>query len=311
MMLNANQAATVARFTIPAPVPDEYEAAYLPTEDPNTYTSTPLANAGWYEEGQHGGALTALITGHIERMPTLTAMEIARITVEIFRVVPLVPLTIDTEIVREGKRIQKIRAKVTDPSGALLSTASVQRLRVADRPLPPEAATPDLSLPSPEDCPRLDLSKWGHGDGDKIMFHRGAIEIREIYGGFFDTGPGAIWMRLAKPIVAGSPATPAQRAVVVADFCNGVSRSLGDDWVFMNSDLTVHISRYPEGEWVALDAESNYSGRGRGVAAGSLWDEKAWVGRSAQTLYLDRRTGDSHIDDTRPNSGNRATSPGR
>ena len=55
----------------------------------------------------------------------------------------------------------------------------------------------------------------------------------------------------------------------------------------MNSDLTVHISRYPQGEWVALDAESHYSELGRGVAAGSLWDEKAWLGRSAQTLFLD------------------------
>jgi hypothetical protein len=56
----------------------------------------------------------------------------------------------------------------------------------------------------------------------------------------------------------------------------------------MNSDITAHISRYPTSEWIALDAESHYSGLGRGVADGSLWDEYAWVGRSAQTLFLDR-----------------------
>jgi hypothetical protein len=264
------------------------EGVYLPTDDPDTYVSTEWANAGWYTEGQHGGALAALITGHVERVPTLAPMEISRVTVEIFRVVPLVPLTITTHVVREGKRIQKIRADVTDPSGTLLSMASVQRLRVAELPLPGEARAPDRPFSPSGDYLSMDPTNWGHGDSDKIMFHRGAIEAREIRGGFNQAGPGAIWIRLVMPIVAGRPNTAAQRAVAPADFCNGVSRSLGDDWVFMNSDLTVHVSRYPKGEWVALDAESHYAENGRGVASGSLWDDAGWIGRSAQTLFLDK-----------------------
>lgn len=263
-----------------------YGGVYLPTSDPNTYESTPLANAGWYEEGQHGGALSALIVGHVDRLPTLAPMQIARVTVEIFRVVPLVPLTIEAEVVREGKRIQKIRAEVLDPEGTLLSMASVQRLRVADLPLPADAETPGLALLGPDESGEAG-SYWGVGEAGKTMFHRSAIEVREIHGGFYDPGPGAVWIRPSVPIIAGEPISPAQRAVIVADFCNGVSRSLGDDWVFMNSDLTVHIGRYPTGDWIALDAESHYSELGRGVATGSLWDEKAWVGRSAQTLFLD------------------------
>lgn len=266
---------------------DEHSGVYLPTDDPDTYESTPLANAGWYQEGQHGGALSALITGHVDKIPTIAPMEIARITVEIFRVVPLVPLTIATEIVREGKRIQKIRAEVTDPAGTLLSMASVQRLRTADHPLPDLAETPGLVLTPPEESHIPDASTWGVGDTGKVMFHRNAIEIREIEGGFFDKGPGSVWIKPTVPIVAGQPISPPQRAVLAGDFCNGVSRILDFDWVFMNSDLTVHIGRYPAGEWIALDAESHYSDLGRGVAAGSLWDEAAWVGRSAQTLFLD------------------------
>ena len=266
---------------------EEYEGVYLPTDDPNTYESTPVANAGWYQEGQHGGALAALITGHVERLPTLAPMEIARVTVEIFRVVPLVPLTIRTEIVREGKRIQKIRADVTDPSGTLVSMASVQRLRTADLPLPSQAETEALTLATPEECPIFEMKDWGPGESGKVMFHRDAVEVREIYGGFGEVGPGAVWIRLSLPVIAGRENTPAQRAVAAGDFGNGVSRSLGDDWVFMNSDLTAHIGRYPTGEWVALEAKSHYSGLGRGVAAGSLWDEEAWVGRSTQTLFLD------------------------
>lgn len=286
-MLNDEHPPPYPLYTISLLMDEHTRGVYLPLDEPNTYESTELANAGWYEEGQHGGALAALITGHVEKIPTLTTMEIARITVEIFRVVPLVPLTIDARVVREGKRIQKIRAEITDPEGTLLSMASIQRLRTAERPLPEEARTPDLTLPSPEQSHTPDRDTWGVGESKKTMFHRNAIDIREIHGGFEVPGPGAVWIRPTVPIIAGEPISPAQRAVVVADFCNGVSRSLSGGWVFMNSDLTVHIGRYPVGEWVALDAESHYSDLGRGVAAGSLWDQQAWVGRSAQTLFLD------------------------
>jgi acyl-CoA thioesterase len=54
--------------------------------------------------------------------------------------------------------------------------------------------------------------------------------------------------------------------------------------------LTVHISRYPEGEWIALSAVSTYGHEGRGLATGTLWDTSGWLGRSTQSLYLDRLT---------------------
>lgn len=266
-----------------------YDGVYLPTTKENTFESTPLANAGWYEEGQHGGALAALVVGRVESIPTLAPMQVARVTVEIFRVTPLVPLTVRPTVVREGKRIQTVKVDISDPNGTLLSLGIVQRLRTAHRELPHQAGTESTELPAPGDSQGTDPRTWGIGNTDKTMFHRDAIEIREIHGGFGSIGPGAIWVRPIIPIIAGRENTPAQRAVIAGDFCNGVSRRLSlDKWVFMNSDLTVHIGRYPAGEWVGLDARSSYSNDGRGVAWGSLWDTEQWVGRSAQTLYLDR-----------------------
>lgn len=266
----------------------DYGGVYLPTGKPDTFESTPLANAGWYEEGQHGGALAALMVSRVEAVPTLVPMEVARATIEIFRVVPLVPLTVRTSVIREGKRLQTVRVEATGPDGTILSMGLVQRLRTADRPLPDHAATETTDLPGPEEARGTRSGEWGIGEPGKVMFHRDAIEIREIHGGFSSIGPGAVWVRPVCDIVAGEEVTPAQRAAIAADFCNGVSRRLDlEDWVFMNSDLTIHIGRYPTGEWVALDAISHYSGRGRGVASGLLWDTGQWVGRSAQTLFLD------------------------
>jgi hypothetical protein len=268
----------------------DHPGVYLPGAAPNSYRSTPLANAGWYDEGQHGGAIAALVVGHVETtVPTLTGMEIDRVTIEIFRVIPLVDLRIDTEVTREGKRIQSVEARVYGPDETLLSVATIQRLRVSDVPVPDDARPPALELPGPDDVGGSVGDAWGVGERGKAMFHRNAMEVREIFGGFGEKGPGAVWMRLKVPIVAGREISAVQRAVATADFCNGVSRALDyRDWVFMNPDLTVHIARYPRGEWVALSAESGYGDLGRGVATGTLWDIDGWLGRSTQSLYLDR-----------------------
>lgn len=266
---------------------DHADGVYLPTSDPNTYQSTALANAGWYEEGQHGGALAALVVGHAEQIPTLTPMEVSRVTLELFRVVPLVPLTLDASVVREGKKIQMVEIEVRDHDGKVLAMAMVQRLRTSDRP-PPEQEQAKLRLVEPETTATAPIEHWGHGEAGKVMFHRNAIEARQIYGGFAEMGPGAIWIRLTKPIIAGSEITPAQRAVAVADFSNGVARELDNTWIFMNPDLTVHLGRYPVGEWTALEAISHYGALGRGVATGTIWDEQGWIGRSTQSLFLDR-----------------------
>lgn len=268
----------------------EPAGVYLPGARPNIYKSTPLANAGWYDEGQHGGAFAALIVGHVERsVPTLSEMQVNRLTVEIFRVIPLVDLRIETEVIREGKKIQSIEARVYDPANVLISVATVQRLRVADLAIPTDALPPELVLGLPDEIDRGVGDAWGVGESDKTMFHRSAMEVREIFGGFEEKGPGAVWMRLVVPMVAGQETTPLQRVVATADFCNGVSRALDyNEWVFMNPDLTVHVTRYPRSEWIALSAESGYGDLGRGIATGTLWDETGWLGRSTQSLYLDR-----------------------
>ena len=115
-------------------------APYLPTADPQVVESTPLSQSGWYEDGQHGGLVAGLMARAVDAVPTLTPMEIARLTVDIFRVVPTVPLRVTTSILREGKRIQLVRAYLRS-GDTELAQATAMRLRIADRP-PPRAAMP-------------------------------------------------------------------------------------------------------------------------------------------------------------------------
>ncbi len=264
---------------------------YLPTNDPDTYESTHLANAGWYDEGQHGGALAALIGGHVESVPSLAPMQMTRFTMELFRVVPLIPLRIESTVVREGKRIQVIQVRVFG-NGEEMTRAYVQRLRLEDVGLPQGVGEEASNLAAPGVLPAVDPDAWAHGPQGKVMAHRNAIEVREIEGGFQVPGPGSIWVRVTTPVIAGKENTPLQRLLFTADFCNGVARLTTEpNWVFMNPDLTVNINRLPTGEWVALKAVSYYSTDGRGIATGTLWDMKSFLGQSTQTLFLDRAEG--------------------
>ena len=265
-------------------------APYLPTADPQVVESTPLSQSGWYEDGQHGGLIAGLLARSVQKVPTLAPMEVARLTVDIFRVVPTVPLRITTSLLREGKRIQLVRAHMR-AGDTEVAQATAMRLRVASRP-PPPAARPDQSLllTPVAQAQAVDMERVGVGVRGRPFFHRHGVEMRQAEGRFDRPGPGAVWIRMLTPLVAGEELTPLLRAVISADHGNGVSSVLPTSWVFMNADLNIHLLRMPVGEWVGLRSLSWFADLGRGVAHSQLFDAQGGIGRSVQTLFADHRT---------------------
>jgi hypothetical protein len=111
------------------------------------------------------------------------------------------------------------------------------------------------------------------------------MEYRFTSGAFMEAGPATVWMRMDVPLLLGEEPTPLQRVLAAADSGNGVSASL--DWkrfLFINVDLTVHLHRMPEGEWVCLDAVTLPEPNGVGMADTRLLDERGPIGRATQTL---------------------------
>ncbi len=267
-------------------------ACYLPTgergpHDGEVFESTRLSAAEWYPDGQHGGVVAALLCRAVEASPSLTEMEVARVTCELFRIVPVARLEIVTELVREGKRIQTTEVRLFD--GSLeVARALVQRLRVTELDFPPSTSA-FLTQPSDpgsvEEVPFTSLMPFSE-DGP-ITFGRNAVRIRQVEGTFAEPGPATVWLAFDAELVAGEPMSPTQRAVIASDFSNGLSR-LAQAWevVFMNSDLSVHLARPPSGAWIALDGESIWNPDGRGVATSHLFDAQGPIGRATQTLFL-------------------------
>lgn len=57
---------------------------------------------------------------------------------------------------------------------------------------------------------------------------------------------------------------------------------------FINPDLTIYLHRHPVGEWIALASETLPDPQGVGVAESRLYDERGPIGRSVQSLLIER-----------------------
>jgi hypothetical protein len=124
----------------------------------------------------------------------------------------------------------------------------------------------------------------------ELAFHSDGVEHRFVAGSFERPGPATDWIRLRVPVVAGEDILPVSRVAAAADFGNGVSWVLPREagYVFINPDLTVYLHRRPAGEWICLEAVTYAQPDGVGMAESRLWDERGPIGRSIQSLLLDR-----------------------
>jgi hypothetical protein len=246
--------------------------------------STPSAAGPWNPQHQHGAAPTALICWVVERIPTLVPMHVARITVDLLRPVPVAPLEVKSEVLREGRKIQLCQIQLF-ADGTEVTRATVLRIRSTPLSLPDTVKDEPVMYPSPEESRAPKESSSGSN-----AFVTG-LQMRIAKGGFRRPGPAAIWFRAERPIISGAPITPLMRAAITSDFCNGTSAMLDfNDWTFINGDLNINLARMPVGEWILLDAESYVGPTGVGIAFARLGDVQGYFGRAVQSLVIEPRT---------------------
>ena len=162
--------------------------------------------------------------------------------------------------------------------------AAAWRLRSRPVELDP-APAPEPPVHGPEDGHVRDFFPTGVETG----YHT-AMEWRFVSGAFLELGPAVVWGRMLHPLVEGEEPTALQRVLIVADSGNGVSATLDyGRYIFINTDLSVHLHRMPEGEWVCLDALTRPEATGAGMSDTLLLDPNGPIGRSVQTLLVRER----------------------
>src|SRR5690349_7431585 len=77
-----------------------------------TAETSAFAGGPWNPKLQHGAAPSSLICWAVEQLPSPVPMRVARLTVDLMRPVPVAPNTIETEVLREGRKIQLIAVRL-------------------------------------------------------------------------------------------------------------------------------------------------------------------------------------------------------
>jgi hypothetical protein len=242
--------------------------------DPLPSTASP-----WGPETQHGGPPAALLAWAAEGVADGV---VGRFTMELLGPVPVAPLSVTAEIERKGRTVQLVAAELYDEQAA----RPVARARAWFFPRTTSAG-PATPTPAPDTTPAEGRhhplpAGWSGGYLD-------AVEWRWIRGAVDEPGPGLVWMR-PPDLFPDRPASPVQRLLACADSASGASAVLDPRaWAFLNTELTVHVLREPEGEWLLLDAATLLGGGSVGLATSAIHDARGLVARSGQALLVSRR----------------------
>jgi hypothetical protein len=250
--------------------------------DGDRLVATVWTRGPWSPAHQHGGPPAALCARALERLLPADAM-LARLTFDFIRPVPIAPLTAVAEVVRAGAKVQRLRAVVRDETGAELLHATAVAIRTAPV-LPASRVEPGEAPPPPEAGTPFTFPFFR----DPTGYHQ-AVEGR-IVRGSWGAGRMTAWLRSRVPLVAGETPSPLQRLLIVADSASGIAVVLDQarhSWV--NADLTVHLHRAPESDWLCLDAITTAEAHGVGLTRAHLRDTHGPIGVSLQSLVIDAR----------------------
>ncbi len=269
------------------------ESFYQP--DGGRYVATELTRGPWEPGSQHAGPPAALLAREVELLPADGPRRVGRITFEILKPVPIARLRASARIVRPGRSVELAEATLSSDEGEVM-VARAWRIRTDEVDLPAGLGSEELAGGSGSVLARRHVAGPQEGrdtgffaTGQDVGYHT-AMEYRFVTGEFTRPGPAIAWMRMRHPLVAGEEPTPLQRVAIAADSGNGISGPLDyRRFIFINVDLTIHLVRPPEGEWVGLESVTIPERDGLGLTDTALHDERGPIGRAAQTLLIAER----------------------
>ncbi len=250
------------------------------------FVPTSFATSPWAPDGLHGGPPAGLLARAIEQSALAEDLVVARVTVDLFRQVPNGPLEVTRRIVREGRRIQATDASIWH-DGVEVARASGVLLQRTEVVLPDDALPQDEVPPFPEVTQEVALG--GTPSGTNPGFHN-TVYCRRVGGSPGDTWPaGTAWIKIPCPLVEGEVTSPTVMVAAIADFTNALSGPRNAGVGFINCDISLHIGRPAEGEWVGLKVDASAQPNGIGIGHARVFDRRGLVGMVSVARLANRR----------------------
>lgn len=239
---------------------------------------TPMAAGPWMAGALAGSAVSPLMASLIEDTATPCPMLTTRFALELLRPVPMAPLTVERELVRQGRKQQVLRLRLC-ADGREVAVATAVRLRAE----PAEA----LHAPAP-----VAAFEPPEGPPFQPVIGKTSLLLRLLDSRMLPSSGETreAWMRYRGTIIEDRPLTPFARAAFFADFGNGLAPIVdAAEYSYLNADVTLHLARLPRGEWLHLRSRTLSGGLGLGMVITELADPEGPLGWAHQSLLFQRR----------------------
>ncbi|WP_148575679.1 acyl-CoA thioesterase domain-containing protein [Nocardioides caldifontis] len=239
---------------------------------------TPIARSMWKDDQMHGVALSGALARTAERCAHDAGrddLSPARWTVDLFRPASMVRCDLSAEVVRDGPRICLVDV-LLEQDGRRVARASATFLKQT-RSAPGEVWTPsERPSPPPEDVvppseePRVPFfHSEENGWSQRFSDHQNASRKQTWQTGL--------------PIVVGERPTAFQVVASVADATSMVTNWGANGVEYINTDITLALSRPAVGLEVGLVAADRIEHDGVAVGTATVLDRAGVLGSSMVT----------------------------
>ena len=252
--------------------------AYFERTGETTFRATQHVSGAWDTEHQHIAPALGLLAHTVERdrdARRSDGLTIGRLSYDILGTVPVAEVEIAVRVARPGRTIELVEATLSHGGRAvvilrawLIQPSDTAQLEAGPLPrIPPPQALPAWS-PS---------TVWPGG-------FIASVEVRRAQA---EPGRASYWVRTPLPLIRDEQVSQLASTAGLLDIANGMTvRRDPLDLAFPNLDLTAHLVRQPQGDWVGFDTSVSFGPNGIGLTHSIIHDREGPIGTSSQILTI-------------------------
>lgn len=242
-----------------------------------------IARSLWREDQMHGIATSGALARELERAIAAAGrgdLRPARYTVDLFRGPSMAPCTLRSSVVREGTRLCLVDA-VLEQEGRPVARAAALFLAPSEDPAGAVWSSDEVPEPPPLEIaavseePRVPIFRSDAGWSQDFAAHQNASR-KETW-------------QTALPVVAGEKVSPFQAVAAVADATSMVMNWGAAGVEYINTDITLALSRLPVSNEIGLAARERFADDGIAVGTAVVFDRQGAIGTCTVTALANAR----------------------
>lgn len=243
-----------------------------------------IARSMWKDDQMHGVATCGALGRELENAVIAAGrddLRPARLTVDLFRAPSMGPCQLASTLVREGSRLMLVDATLTQ-DGQVKARASALFLQESENPGGQVWQTTDVPQPPPAQIAPI-------SEEPRVpIFHSETAGWSQHFADHQNASRKQVW-QTALAIVVGEKPTPFQGLAGAVDTTSMVC-NWGDRGVeYINTDITLAISRPPVSLEIGLAALNRSAHDGVTVGSAVVFDRDGVIGTSTVTALANAR----------------------